>query len=228
MAKFSKIIRESNEKRLIVKFIKIFKIKLSKKIKESGRFTFVLTGGKSPIRLYKALNKTKNIEWKSVDFFIGDERYVKENSRYSNIHLCKKYLLNNLKIQSKQIFKITTNNKSIKKDTKNYQNKIKKYFLNKKISFDLILLGIGIDGHIASLFKNNIDKKNKNLVDYTEKDDFKRITLTLNCINDSNSIFLWAPGKRKSKIVKKILFDKNLKYPASYLKKDNNFLFHSN
>jgi len=228
MAKFSKIIRESNEKRLIVKFIKIFKIKLNEKIKESGRFTFVLSGGKSPIRLYKALNNTKNIEWKNVDFFIGDERYVKENSRYSNIHLCKKYLLNNLKIQSKQIFKVTTNNKSIKKDTKNYQNKIKKYFLNKKISFDLILLGIGIDGHIASLFKNNIDKKNKNLVDYTEKDDFKRITLTLNCINDSNSIFLWAPGKRKSKIVKKILFDKNLKYPASYLKKDNNFLFHSN
>ena len=86
MAKFSKIIRESNEKRLIGKFIEIFKIKLNKKIKESGRFTFVLAGGKSPIRLYKALNKTKNIEWESIDFFIGDERYVKENSKYSNIN----------------------------------------------------------------------------------------------------------------------------------------------
>ena len=123
MTKFSKIIRENNEKQLIRKFIETFRFKLNKKSNKSKRFTFVLTGGKSPIKLYKALSKTKKIRWKNVDFFIGDERYVKENSKDSNINLCKKYLLNKIKISSKQIFKIQTNNKSIKKDAKDYEKK---------------------------------------------------------------------------------------------------------
>ena len=228
MTKFSKIIRENSEKQLIHKFIEEFHLKLNKKNNKSRRFTFVLTGGKSPIKLYKALSKTRKIEWKNVDFFIGDERYVKESSKNSNINLCKKYLLNKIGITSKQIFKISTRSKSIKKDKKNYQKKIKKYFLNKKIFFDIILLGIGNDGHIASLFKSNINKENKKLVDCVKRKDFERITLTINCINKSNSIFLWAPGKRKSKIIKKLFLDKKFKYPASYLKKNNNFLFYCN
>jgi len=228
MTEFAKIIRENNEKQLISKFIELFRAKLNKKNNKSRRFSFVLTGGKSPIELYKELSKIKKIGWKNVDFFIGDERYVKESSKNSNINLCKKYLLNNIKIRSKQIFKIPTNNNSIKKDVENYQKIIRKYFLNKKICFDVVLLGVGNDGHIASLFKNNINKRKQNLVDYVKKKDFKRITLTINCINESNSIFLWAPGKRKAKIVQKILLDKKFKYPASYLKKENNFLFHSN
>ena len=188
----------------------------------------MLTGGKSPIRLYKELSKTKEIEWKNVDFFIGDERYVKENSKHSNINLCKKYLFSNIKISPKQIIKIQTNSNSIEKDTRNYQNKIKKYFFGKKIIFDIMLLGLGNDGHIASLFKSNISKKNQNLVDYVFKKDFKRITLTIKCINKSNTIFLWAPSKKKNVIIKKILLDKKFKYPVSFLKKKNNFLFYSN
>ena len=78
MAKFEKIIIENNENLLIRKFISLF-IQKIKKIKK-GRFSFVLTGGDSPIKLYRSLSKIKNINWKKVDFFIGDERYVKENS----------------------------------------------------------------------------------------------------------------------------------------------------
>jgi len=228
MTKFSKIIRENNEKQLIRKFIETFRFKLNKKNNKSRRFTFVLTGGKSPIKLYKSLSKAKRIRWKNVDFFIGDERYVKENSKDSNINLCKKYLLNKIKISSKQIFKIQTNNRSIKRDAKNYEKKIKNYFLNKKIVFDIILLGIGNDGHIASLFKNNINIKTKKIVDYVKKKDFSRITLTIKCINNSHSIFLWAPGKRKSIIIGKLLADKPSNLPASYLKKKNNYLFYCN
>jgi len=227
MAKFSKIIRETQENLLITKFIEIFKAKLSKKLKSSKRFTFVLTGGKSPIKLYKKLSSATNINWSRVDFFIGDERYVNENSKHSNLNLCKKFFLNNAKISKKQIFKIETKKRSIKEDSRSYQKKIKKYFLNKKITFDLILLGLGVDGHIASLFKNNINNKTNKIVDFVKKKDFSRITLTIECINNSKSIFLWAPGKRKSTIVKKILSDNNLQYPVSFLKKKNSFLFYS-
>ena len=142
--------------------------------------------------------------------------------------MCKKYFLDKIKIFDSQIYKISTNEKSVKKDTQNYEKKIKKYFLKKKIAFDLLLLGIGQDGHIASLFKNNINKKTKNNVSFVRKKDFSRITLTLKCLNNSKSIFLWAPGKEKSNIVKKILNDKKFKYPASFLKSKSNFLFYSN
>tara|TARA_B100000315_G_C14431113_1_gene520165 strand:- start:19 stop:699 length:681 start_codon:yes stop_codon:yes gene_type:complete len=226
MAKFAKIIQENNENFLIKKFIRLFKRKITDKGK--NRFSFVLTGGESPVELYKCLSKDKKIPWKKIDFFIGDERYVKENSKYSNIWMCKKYLLNKIKIVDNQIYKIHTNQNSLKKDSQNYQKKIKRYFLSKKVSFDLILLGIGQDGHIASLFKNNINKKSKNDVDFIKRKDFSRITLTLKCLNNSKSIFLWAPGRRKSNIVKKILSDQNFKYPASFLKEKNNSLFHCN
>ena len=228
MAKFSKIIRRNNENCLIKNFIKVFKQSLNKKLKNSSRFSFVLTGGKSPIKLYKKLAEVKDIYWKKVDFFIGDERYVKENSKNSNLYMCKKYLLNKLKIPNKQIFKIEINKKNIKEDVAKYEKVLKKYFKNKKIKFDLLLLGIGLDGHIASLFKNNIKIKNNKSVTYVKKKDFSRITLTLSSINNSKLIFLWAPGKKRFKLVKKILTDRNKKYPVSFLRERNNVLFYSN
>jgi 6-phosphogluconolactonase len=228
MAKFYKIIKKSNENLLISNFIEIFKDKLSNKLKSSKRFTFVLTGGDSPIKLYKKLQITKNIPWKKIDFFIGDERYVKENSKYSNFNMCKKYLLSKINITNRQIFKISKTNGLISNDADFYEKKIKNYFIDRKVSFDITLLGVGEDGHIASLFKNNINTKTNKIVNFIKMNDFFRITLTINYINKSNAIMLWAPGKSKKKIVKKIILDKFFKYPASYLKKKNTFLFYCN
>ena len=228
MAKFYKIIKKSNENLLISNFIEIFKDKLNDKLKSSKRFTFVLTGGHSPIKLYKKLQVSKNIPWKKIDFFIGDERFVKESSKNSNIGMCKKHLLNKINISKKQIYKISTEKFPLKESVIDYENKIKKYFFGKNSKFDLILLGVGNDGHIASLFRNNIKKNNNKNVKSVKRKDFLRITLTLKSINNAKSIFLWAPGKSKSPIVKKILKDNNLRYPASFLKEKNNFLFYSN
>jgi 6-phosphogluconolactonase len=228
MAKFSKIIQESNQNLLIKNFIKVFKQIINKKTKGSNRLSFVLTGGDSPKKLYKKLVNAKNIPWTKIDFFISDERYVKENSINSNIKMCNKYLLKKLKISKKQIFKIPINNNSVSLSAKNYEKSIKKYFYKKEVAFDIMLLGIGDDGHIASLFKENINNKLIKNVDYVKKKDFFRITLTSHCINKSKYIFLWAPGKKKINIVKKICADNKKKYPASFLKKKNNFLFYCN
>ncbi len=226
MAKFAKIIKENNEVLLIKKFIQHFKRKISKNRKK--RFSLVLAGGRSPIKLYKKLSKENGILWKDIDFFLSDERYVKENSKYSNIKMCRKNLLKKSQIKNKQINEISINKKSIKLDANNYEKKIKKYFLNRKVKFDLILLGLGNDGHIASLFKKNISNKSNQNVSFVRKGKFSRITLTLKCINNCKSIFLWVPGKKKTSIIKKILTDKIFKYPVSFLKKENNFLFYCN
>ena len=159
---------------------------------------------------------------------MGDERYVNKNTKHSNIKMCKKYFLDRVKISEKQIYAISTQKKIIADDVKNYELKIKKYFQNKKNSFDLILLGVGNDGHIASLFRKNIRKKTTQNVNSIERKDFSRITLTIKCINNSKLIVLWAPGKTKKNIVRKLIKDKKLQYPASFLNKKNTFLFHSN
>ena len=226
MAKFTKIIHKNNENLLIKKFIGFFKAQLSKKRKR--RFTFVLTGGDSPIKLYQNLAKEKNIPWREIDFFISDERYVSKKSRFSNINICKKNLLDKINISKKQIYSISTNHRSVKKDSEIYEKKIKKYFNNKSASFDLSLIGMGNDGHVAGLFLKNIKIKSKNNVGFVKRKDFTRIGLTLNCINKSRAIFLWAPNKEKLKIIKKILSDKKFKYPASFLKKENSILFYCN
>ena len=142
--------------------------------------------------------------------------------------MCKKNLLKKIPILTSQIYKINIKKINPKKIALEYEKKIKKYFNGKKISFDLTLLGVGNDGHIASLFENNINKMNKKNVDFVIRKDFKRITLTIKCINNSKNIFLWAPKKNKISIVKKIIFDKKIFYPASFLKSKNKYLFYSN
>lgn len=226
MAKFAKIIHQNNEIFLIKKFIRLFRRKVVDK--KNGRFSFVLTGGKSPINLYQKLAKEKDIPWGKVDFFISDERYVSRKSKFSNINTCKKNLLDRINISEKQIYAVSTNHKSAKKDSEIYEKKIKKYFINKKVIFDLSLIGMGADGHIGGLFMENIINKSKNNVGFVKREDFIRIGLTLKSINESKTIFLWAPNKKKLKIVKKILLDKKFKYPASFLKKKNSFLFYCN
>ena len=224
MAIFNKIIVKNDENELI----KNLKINFKKKLKKNKRFSFVLSGGKSPINLYKKLAKEKGINWKKIDFFISDERYVNKKSKFSNKNTCKKNLLDKINISKNQLYLVSTNNQSVKKDCFLYEKKIKKYFNNKKVIFDLSLIGMGNDGHIAGLFKKNIINKTNNNVDFVKKKDFIRIGLTLKCINRSKDIFLWAPTKKKIKIVNKILSDKKFKYPASFLKKKNSYLFHCN
>jgi len=228
MASFTRIIYKKNENDLINSFKKFLLKDIKDKTKKNKRYTFVLTGGNSPIKLYKKLAKIKNIPWKKIDFFIGDERYVKETSPYSNINLCRRFLLNKLKISNRQIFYITTKLNSVQKDSIKYEDKIKTYFKKKNISFDLILLGLGNDGHIASLFKQNIKNNTNKNIDFVIKNDFPRITFTINCINKCKKIFLWAPGKNKLIIVKKICKDKKHYYPASFIENKNSFLFYCN
>ena len=88
MRKFKKILRKKTEKQLIREFISLFKICIAKKERLNQRFGLVLPGGSSPVNLYKALSKTK-INWKNIDLFWVDERFVSQGSNNSNFRLVK-------------------------------------------------------------------------------------------------------------------------------------------
>ena len=196
-----KIKKKLNEITLINTFIDQLKKDISISKKKNERFSFVLTGGKSPIKLYKKLAKSK-IDWSSVDLFWGDERHVSNKSKNSNYKLAYDTFIKKIKIKKSNLYKIDTNN-NLNNSAQKYKRKIINYFRNNKNFFDCVLLGMGEDGHIASIFPNSKLIKEKFVVKAVKRKDFNRITLSLNIINKSKKIILWLNSKFKSKIYDK-------------------------
>ena len=197
-----KIVNKKSEKSLINQFAINFKKDFLRKKKQNKRLSLVLTGGESPRRLYRKLAKI-NIEWNNIDLFWGDERYVSHRSKSSNYRLAINELIKKIKINKKNIFPIRTQ-KTISKCSEDYSQTIKKYFKNKKIEFDYFLLGMGKDGHIASLFPNSKNLYKRFIAEPVSRDDFRRITLSLNIINNSKKILLWLNNKSISETYSKI------------------------
>ena len=98
-----KIVNKKSEKSLIDQFIIDLKKDYLRKKKQNKRFSFVLTGGKSPIKLYRKLTKI-NIDWNYIDLFWGDERYVSHFSKNSNYKLVIDELIKKIKINKKIFF----------------------------------------------------------------------------------------------------------------------------
>ena len=150
-------------------------------------------------------------------FFWGDERIVSKNSINSNYNLVNKFLFNNNEIKKKQVFSIKTNLKDMSLIVSNYENSIKNYFKKKLKSFDLIILGMGNDGHIASIFFDDKKIKNKSLVRVIVRNDFYRVTLGIDLINKSKRIWLWLPTRKKTRLYNSLKNKKNI--PVSLLNK---------
>ena len=179
-------------------------------IERHGKFTVALSGGKTPKRLYQLLATpafSKNINWKKVIIFFSDERYVPHNHADSNFKMAAETLLTHIPIPHKNIFAIPTSSTPAK-DAATYEQDIKKILGSNTPSFDLILLGMGQDGHTASLFpKNEILKENKRLVKevYIKEKEMWRISFTLPLINAARQILFLVSGKEKAPVLKKVL-----------------------
>jgi 6-phosphogluconolactonase len=218
-----KTIKKSTENSLINHFIYILKKKALRKKERNQRLSLVLTGGKSPINLYKQLAINK-IDWTNIDLFWGDERFVSKKSKNSNYKLAYDTFIKKINISKNNIFSVNTNIKNISKCSQNYSNLIKKYFKKKKICFDIFLLGMGKDGHVASIFPNSNELSEKFITHTVIRKDFKRITLSLNLINNSKNIIVWLNNKNKIKKFNKLRFKGN-NIPINNLKKNKTLLF---
>ena len=221
-----KTIIKNTEISLINEFIDALKKDVLKRKKQNKRFSLVLTGGKSPVNLYRKLAKSK-IDWSNIDLFWGDERYVSQKSKNSNYKLVHDTLIKKININKKNLFSIKTKIKNVKKSSESYSNLIKRYFKNQKISFDYFLLGMGDDGHIASIFPDSVELSKKFIARPVFKKDFKRITLSLNIINSSKKTILWLNNKFKSKKFNELkVKEKNL--PVNRLNKKKTVIYKIN
>jgi 6-phosphogluconolactonase len=193
-------------------------------IEKKGKLTVALSGGNTPMALYQLLASpiySNQINWKKVFVFWGDERCVALDSSDNNAFNAKNVLLDKVPIPKKNIFAIpvdeTPANAAIY-----YEATIKIFFKTDKPVFDLILLGMGNDGHTASLFPHStiLQEKNKLVKEvFLAEKNVWRVSLTAPLINQaSHKLFLIA-GKAKAPMLDIILLEEKdyEKYPAQMI-----------
>ena len=188
---------------------------LSSSINKYQNASIAVPGGTSPIKIFNELSKQK-LDWSKVQITLVDDRLVDPDNDHSNQKLINDYLLKNDAKKSKFI----PLNKNLIKDD------------NFKFPLDVCLLGIGNDGHFASLFPNMInntnmlDPKSKSSIDEVKANGnpfIPRISMNLPLILSSNLIILLIKGKLKQEVLREAYNNKNI--PLYYLLKHriNNF-----
>ena len=198
--------------------IKLITEKLSSSIEKKGTASFVVSGGTSPIKFFDQLSNV-DLPWSKVNITLVDDRLVEPKNQNSNQKLISEYFLKN-KAKTARFFPLSE--KLI----------FKKHIF--KLPFDVTLLGMGEDGHFASLFPNMIDNFDALNVQADLK-IFKtsphgepflpRITMNLSLILNSDIIILLVKGKTKLKVLNEAYSNKKL--PIHYLlnnKKENLFI----
>jgi 6-phosphogluconolactonase len=193
-------------------------------IKKTGRFTIMLPGGSTPETVfeYLALPETqKTIDWRSFFVFWGDERYVPADNPDSNYRMAHRSLLSKVPIQEENIFRVPTEAGTVEEAAKTYEKTLKTFFSKGPMSggfpvFDLILLGMGRDGHTASLYPDNPALKEfKRWVTAVRAPASapvrKRISITFPFINSSTRACFLVTGSEKTEIMKDVLKEESLK-----------------
>lgn len=196
-------------------------------IKETGRFSIALSGGKTPAVLFSLFAKppySDKLDWKNIFVFWSDERFVPQDHDENNSHLAKKLFLDEVPIPAENIFRAQVQMPPASAAMQ-YTNMLKAFFKVDLPVFDLILLGMGDDGHTASLFPGtNIDEHHMALVEAVNKsnDPVKRLTFTPRLINNAKRVLVLVSGRNKAKVLAEVL-SKNAvrKYPIQMLHKKN-------
>lgn len=180
-----------------------------KEISEKGFFAVALSGGSTPKAIYELLSTEEyrhKLDWPRVRLFWSDERCVPPTDKESNFRMAMDAGFASLPIPEKQIFRMPAESPDLESAAKAYEKLIYEYVPEGK--FDLVMLGMGDDGHTASLFpKTHGLHPNTSLVitNFIPQKDAWRMTLTFECINQAKEIAIYVLGKSKAKMVKQVL-----------------------
>lgn len=170
---------------------------------ERGRASFVLTGGSTPGPLYRLLAADYRgaLDWERVDIFFGDERHVPHDDEDSNFRMARDTLLNGLPLAPDRIHPIPTGG-TPDADARAYEQTLRATFGDGPPAFDLLLLGMGADGHVASLFPGSpaLDERERWVVATESPPNSPvrdRVTLTFPAINAARTVLFLVAGESK-------------------------------
>ena len=182
-------------------------------IAKRGRFTLALSGGSTPKNLYTliAANAGNSLSWEQTVFFWGDERYVPPDDPDSNYRMVRESLLSKVPVPAANVFPIPTENPNAAAAAEAYEQTLKKFFglaPGEFPRFDLILLGMGPDGHTASLFPETAALQEKSrlvVANWVEKLKTSRITFTLPVLNAGRCVVFLVSGGDKAAVLHEVL-----------------------
>ena len=203
---------------------------IQKTLEVKDRFSIALSGGETPKKLYQTLASDayrEKIKWDRLHIFWGDERFVPFTDDSNNAKMAFDNLLNKVNIPSEQVHKIWTD-VTPEESARRYENILHKYFDEKQTTFDLVLLGMGDDGHTLSLFPGSevLNDKNSWVNAVSSKEKGERITLMPAVVNRSAAIAFLVTGENKAKILQKVLENiTSRNYPAQLIQPENGELY---
>lgn len=190
-----------------------------------GRFTAALSGGSTPRMFYTLLgadNYRRAVEWDKVHLFWADERIVPPDHPKSSFKLAFETFISSVSLSAENIHRIR-GEKDAETAAREYVKDIRDLFGTEGMpAFDLVILGVGEDGHTASLFPGSsaLAEGNRLAVPvHRDRPDHDRVTLTLPVLNNALHVLFLASGKNKAYVLHDILEKGNRnKYPAGLVK----------
>jgi len=206
---------------------------INKTLQKQDRFTLVLSGGGTPKKLNELLasDAYKNkIDWSKIHCFWGDDRFVPFNDERNNAKMAFDTLLNHVPVVKEHIHVMQTENITPEDSAKAYEAILKEYFPavdGISTTFDLVILGMGDDGHTLSLFpgKTEVIHEKKKLCTslWLESQDMYRVTLTHPIVNQSALVAFLVTGSNKINALHEVLqgpYNPDL-YPSQIIKPAN-------
>ena len=202
-----------------------FVVRSNEAVERRGLFTVALSGGSTPKLLYQLLADPNEpfrdrVPWSKVHFFWSDERHVPPDHTDSNYRMANEALLSHLPISQNNVHRILSENPNAAAAAEAYETTLWALAESGLPRLDLILLGLGGDGHTASIFPGSeVLHETKRLVaaPYVEKFQSYRITMTLPLLNNGATVVFLVSGAEKAQIVKEVFEGEN-KYPAQAVK----------
>lgn len=194
-----------------------------------GRFSVALSGGSTPQRTYDLLSSSPlmdQIPWQIIHFFWGDERWVPPSSPHSNEGMVWQSLLNRVPVPEDQIHPMYEFQKSLEEAADDYNLMLKHFFQGEPHTFDWVFLGLGENGHTASLFpqESTLSPGNRWAMPTDKTNEgYSRITLTPDAINRSALIVFLVTGHQKAEIVQQVFEGPKQpeQYPAQLIQPDS-------
>lgn len=191
-------------------------------IKKNGRFTVALSGGSTPRGLHQELatHFASKLPWDKVFFFWGDERHVPPDSSDSNYRMANETLLSKLPVPRQNIFRIPAELRDAREAARKYSETLEEFFHPNANDFprlDFILLGMGPDGHTASLFPGTAGLEDKDefvIANWVEKLNTFRITFTFPVLNNAVFVMMLVSGDEKAEMVRRALKDPSANLPC--------------
>ena len=190
-----------------------------------GRFLILLAGGETPRRMYELLTRQpyfSGVPWGGVHFFWGDERCVPAGDGRSNYLLARQTMLDRLPVPSSRIHPVQGALVPLQAAA-DYELRLRGFFAGQEPRFDLAVLGLGEDGHTASLLPASgaLAEKNRwTAVTKRDGEDFSRVTLTPVILNQARTVLFLVSGGGKAAMLSQILcgHDSPQAYPAELIK----------